>query len=239
MSSRWLLFLSIMFAPAVLLVGCLGSRDTSYGSAWTGLAAVAPEAETATPTATLATPTIVVQPTATVLGQQQSTPVSVTVSAASGTIDDVDIIMASSLEGTFAPATGKVSNGFFTTMFTSGMANGACTITATCQGASGAAVIQINGRTLITITPARASIKQGESQVISVLVTDERGTRLNDVDVYIDSSAGGEFTDNSVKTVNGLAYFTYKAPAVMVNTPDTIKALALGTSGTTVLTVTP
>ena len=177
-----------------------------------------------------------VKPAITTLGLLQATPITVKVVNQKGNLaDGVSVGLANSLDGTFAANTGTTDKGYFTTTFTSGNASGTCTITASANGVTGTAVIQVNSGVILKILPAKTTVQQGKETTIYVSVTDERGGAINGAKVGISSSLGGTFDNTFVDSANGLSNFEYTAPGVAGT--DTITAQALGQTVSVSITV--
>lgn len=166
------------------------------------------------------------------LGRQQTTSITVKVVDSNGlAVNDSDVTLTSSLQGTFGSAAGKTEKGSFTTTFTSGETSGNCKITATAEGTTGNATIVISVLPEITVLPILNPAAQGSTQQISVKVTDERKQALKDVKVIIASSNGGTFTETAADTnESGFAYFEYTAPAGIGIVSDKLVVQALGIS---------
>jgi protocatechuate 3,4-dioxygenase beta subunit len=172
------------------------------------------------------------------LGQRQGTPVTVRVSDGNGQpVDRADVTLTNSLDGRFEAAQGQTSEGLFSTVFTSGFATGTCTLSATSRGVTATTLVQLNGFTVIQVLPARTTVKGGEAQTLVVLITDERGTRLDKVKVGFNTDQGGTFDQVFAETDEGYAYFTYTAPTLLVPGQEVITAQALGTSGSAIVTI--
>ncbi|MEW6711732.1 MAG: hypothetical protein AB1403_18060 [Candidatus Riflebacteria bacterium] len=172
-----------------------------------------------------------VTPSSLALGQLQTTPLTVRVTDSNGvSVNDSEITLTTSLEGTFGSNTGKTQDGIFTTTFTSGNVAGNCTITAVSQGVSGSAVVVISVMPSISIVPVFNPVANGQTQTLSVKITDERGNPLKGIKAYIYSSSGGAFNNASDQTDDlGYVYFDYTAPAPAPLTGnDTITVQALG-----------
>jgi hypothetical protein len=177
-----------------------------------------------------------VKPAMTTLGLLQATPITVKVVNQRGSLaDGVSVGLANSLDGTFAASTGTTSQGYFSTTFTSGNASGTCTITASANGATGNAVIQVNSGVNLKILPAKTTVQQGKITTVYVSVTDERGGAINGAKVGISSSLGGTFDNTFVDSASGLSPFEYTAPGVAGT--DTLTAQALGQTVSVSITV--
>ena len=173
------------------------------------------------------------------VGLLQKTPVTIQVTNQKGDpVDGATVTLTHSLEGTLEPAEGTTSGGLLNVVYTSSLATGTCTITAAANGATGSGSVLVNGALMLHVLPTKDSMKNDSTQTIVVLVTDDRGNRLDAVKVGIDSSAGGTFDETLVATEKGFAYFKYTAPSAPAVT-DILTLTCLGRKSAATITLEP
>lgn len=184
---------------------------------------------------------LAVIPASPVVAQGKAVPISVKITDAFGkSVSDGEVSMFQTLDGTFEPAKGTLSQGFFSTTFTAGSQIGTCSISALYRGSIGTASVGVIAKTIdtlqATVIPALVALGQKQTTPITVKITNQRGETVDGIEVYLASSLEGTFDATKGTTSKGV--FTTNFTSGTASGLNTITAMASGISGTANIQVT-
>ncbi|MBF0408286.1 MAG: Ig-like domain-containing protein [Candidatus Riflebacteria bacterium] len=129
--------------------------------------------------------------------------------------NDVTVSLSSLLGGTFDSQSGETKNGYFSTQYKAPEVTGTDGVTAIALGTSSTALVLISAKPEIPVevklSLGSTTLKPKGQTTVSVNVR-QNNNPVNEMNVVLSSTAGGEFANNSGTTQKGWFNTVYTAP---------------------------
>jgi len=233
---KWKIFLVIgvgVVLLSVVLIGCSGSNGEQRASDWVGLTGDQIKGSSAN---------VMLFVSGKSVKTGQSLPVAVLVLDQHGTsvIDGTKVQFFSQLGGKFGDAELSATSGWCQANYAAGTTPGTDVITALALGVTATATVWVVPQAVpvlkVRVTTAVDQVRPSETSPVAVFVADEGGAAVKTT-VRMHSANGGAFNPAEGESTDG--FFTTMFTASSTVGVETITAMAMGTTGSTTLSVYP